>query len=196
MADETEAAAVESDDSPAQRAVLFELENVAVKGRQVVFDVLGSVLADKGIKLTPAMFSRHCHESSLKQFLPALLASEGRTRLSEDKLQEEIAEGIRLSLTGGSPKIESGLASVLDKAKKKGVLIGALTGLEEETAGQLTQKLGLSDAGIHMLSQVSEEKTFPSADAWLKLAKNMAVLPQLCMVIATSSTGTARSASR
>lgn len=171
-----------------QRAILLELENVAVKGRQIVYDVLKSVLADKGIDLTSMAFSRYCLYPSVKYFLPALLAAEEKKRLSKDKLLAEITQGITLSLTDDSVKLEAGLADVLKIAKEKKVLVGVLSGLGEKTARQLLAKLGLTDMGVHLLPYSCEDKNFPSADAWLKLAKIMSVLPALCLVIATSAT--------
>ena len=39
-----------------QCALLFELENIPVPGRKVMYDVLKSVLSDKGIDLRPCCF--------------------------------------------------------------------------------------------------------------------------------------------
>ena len=171
-----------------QGALLFELENIAVKGRQIIYDVLKSVLADKGIELTPNTFSRYCLCPSVKHFLPALLACAKKTQLSENKLLREITEGIRLSFTDDTLKLDSGLAKILKTAGEQQIRMGVLSSLDKEMALQLATKLGLVDMRVNVLSYSCEDKNFPRADAWLKLAKNLSVPPPMCLVLATSAT--------
>ena len=106
------------------RAVLVELENVAVKGRQIIFDVLKSVLADKDVKLTPVMFSRYCPQPLAKNFLPDLLDGTGKKRLSEGKLLAEVMQGIKLSLTDGTVKLDPSIKKILKRIDKHGIMMG------------------------------------------------------------------------
>lgn len=187
VAEKKEPAPDETDQKRLPRAVLFELENVAIKGRQIIYDVLESVLADKSVKLTQLMFSRYCLGSSPKDFLSVLLKSAGKKRLSEKKLCAEITQGIRLSFTDGTLKLESGFKKVLKAAAERNVLVGMLSGFDMETAGQLAAKLGLADIKENLLSYSCEDKNSPTVDAWLKLAKKLSVFPSLCVALTTSA---------
>ena len=105
-------------------ALLFELENLAASGRGVTYDVLKSVLADKGIEVTHGSFVKFCLDSPLPVFLPRLLAREKKVRLSESKLLSEIREGINLSFRDGGVKLDKGLEKVIKDASSQGFLIG------------------------------------------------------------------------
>jgi beta-phosphoglucomutase-like phosphatase (HAD superfamily) len=170
-----------------QKAMLFELENVAVPGHQIVYDVIKSVLADKGVDLKPMMFSRYCLEARVEEFVPVLLQQAGKTRVSESKLIDEIVQGVRLSFTDSGLKLSPNIPKALKVAEGKNAIVGVLSNLDEKSAMQLMGKLGLGEDRITLLCNASEGKTFPSADAWLKLAKTMSVTPSLCAVVATSS---------
>lgn len=178
--------AAEQKNAP-NRAVLFEMENLAIKGRQLAFDVLKKSLAEKDITLTLNMFSRYCSQPSVKQFLPLMLKSETKAKVSEAKLISEISEAINNAFVSGSFKLDSGVTKLLKAASEQNVVVAALSSLNDETARQLAAKLELIDRGVTLLSYSSQEKNFPSADAWLKLAKRISVAPACCVVIATSS---------
>jgi beta-phosphoglucomutase-like phosphatase (HAD superfamily) len=169
-------------------SLLFELENVAVKGRAILFDVIKGVLSDKDVKLDPIMYSRYGLHASPEKSIPAILAGAGKKTSSEGKLISEVTQAQKLSLLDGSVKVDSGFKSVVDALKSQNVVFGALTALDNDAANQLVAKLGLGDVAITTLSCSLEGRDFPTADAWLKLAKQVGTKPQLCIVIASSST--------
>lgn len=169
------------------RAVLFELENFAVKGRIVVFDVLKKLLSEEGINLTFPMFSRYCSHPSAKYFVPMMLKMDGKAKVAEAKLITEATEAIAQAFVGGSLKLESGVTRLLKAMDEEQVSVAALSSLSDETARQLSAKLGLVDRGVSLLAYPSHDKNFPSADAWLKLAKRISIPPACCVVVATSS---------
>jgi putative hydrolase of the HAD superfamily len=169
------------------RAVLFELENFSIKGRQLVFDLLKKILSEKDIELTLNMFSRYCLHPSVKHFLPMMLKMDGKAKVSEAKLISEVTEAITHSFTGNTLKLESGVARLLKAMEEEKAVVAVLSSLDDETARLLSAKLGLIDRGVTLLSYASQEKSFPSADAWLKLAKRISIAPACCVVVATSS---------
>jgi len=184
---EAEAEVVVEQKTVPNRAVLFELENFAVKGRQMVFDVLKKVFADKDIDLNLGMFSRYCSQPSVKHFLPIMLKMDGKAKVSEPKLIVEVADAIAQVFTDGSIKLEPGVPRMLKAMDADQVTVAALSSLGDDTARQLAAKLELVDRGVTLLSYSGQEKNFPSADAWLKLAKKISVSPACCVVVATSS---------
>jgi len=172
--------------SVSTKAVLFELENFAVKGREIVFDALKKVMAEKDIKLTLGMFSRYCSHPSVKHFLPMMLKMENKAKVSEAKMITEISEAITSVFTTSPMKLESGVSRLL-KAIESNVVVAALSGLDNEVARQVAANLGLVDSGVTLLSYPNYGKNFPSADAWLKLAKKISISPARCVVVATSA---------
>jgi len=168
-------------------AVLFELENVAGDGRRIVFDVLKSVLADKGVKLTPLVFSKECLQPSVSSFLPGLLQSVGKTRLSEQKLLAEITEGIKLSFAGGSTKLSPGAAKLMAAASEHGIARGAVSRLDEDVAAQLMERLGLAEGGVGLCCGSDDEDESITPEVWEKLARSLSVKPALCVAVVTSA---------
>jgi len=178
---------VEEQKSIPRQAVLFELENLAIKGRQLVYDVLKKALADKNVELNMNMFSRYCSQPSAKYFLPLMMKMDAKAKAPEPKLITDITDAINNVFVSSSLKLDSGLAKLLKVMQEQNAVIAALSSLNDETAKRLAANLELVDRGITLLSYPSHEKNFPSADAWLKLAKKISVPPSSCVVIASSS---------
>jgi len=168
-------------------AVLFELENVAVKGRQIVCKVLQRVLAAKDVEVTPLIFCRYYLGSSMESFLTNVLESAGKTRLSKEKLALEIKQGIDKAFSNGDIALDSGLKDVMAVADKRGALSGVLSGFAIKEVQALLEKLALTERVAQVVSYSGENSDAPSADAWLRLARNMSVVPGCCVAIVTSS---------
>lgn len=180
------AVAEESQGTPAS-ALLFELENIAFQGRQIIFDVIQSVLADKDMTLTPVLFSRCCVDKPLDEGLPRLLKLLGHPRVNADKLIPEIREGIRASLVDNTPKIPATLSNLLKTAQDKGYAIGTISELDDEAAVLLYAKLDIGnpdDAAI-----IASENAPATADpqAWQGAARSMQAIIPSCVVLATGS---------
>ena len=186
MAEQTDA---DAEPTAKNAAVLFELEYVAVPGRRIMFDVLKSVLADKGADITPILFSRHCLHAPISATLDQLLKTVGKTRLSARKLAADIAEGIRLSLADGGTKLNPGLSRLLDAAGERGMRAGALSGLSEAAAAEMAGNLGLVERGVHVVTDSAEDHPFPTPDSWSKLARETKTNPWNCLAVASSEVG-------
>jgi beta-phosphoglucomutase-like phosphatase (HAD superfamily) len=171
-----------------ETALLFELENVAVEGRKIAFDVLRSLLSSGDAKITRDLYMKHCLESPPQQFLAGLLKAAGRKKAPPERLADEVREGIGLSLIDGSVKMDPAVGKLLADARGRNISVGALTSLDQEIAERLMEKLGLDGSEVALLSSSASDRCFPTADAWLKLAKSMAVDPVGCTVMATSVT--------
>ena len=169
------------------KALLFELDNVALSGRELVYDILSGILEEKGVDFTIGQFCQYCLHAPVKSFIPTLLSNCGRTRLSEEKLIAEINESVKLMFVDGKIKLNKGMGEVIDAAIADGAQIGALSGFDDKTTAKIMDKLALDKKGADTLSNGSEGKNLPSTDAWLKLAKTMNVAPSCCVVIASSA---------
>ena len=178
---------VTKNEAPRKRAILFELENVAAGGRQVAFDVMKKIMADKGVKLTPFLFSRYVLSGSLKKGLGEMLESLGKGRLSEEKLASEVADEVKSALLRASLTLDPGVKKLMARASAEGVAVGVLSCLDRDTALQLVSKLKLDGDISTVLPYVCDGKAYPSADAWMKLGKMMSMSPGVCVVVATCS---------
>ena len=170
---------------PARPALLFELEHGAIPGRKIIFDVLKNTLEDRDVKLTGELYRRYCLQPSVKKMVTGLLAASGKTRLSAERMIDQVVEGMRLSLTDGTVKLSSAMAAIIKEARLKNVALGAITTLNEETARQLMKHLGLDRCGVILHCSRLNENDMVGADVWRRLAKTMAQPSSHCMVLAT-----------
>jgi beta-phosphoglucomutase-like phosphatase (HAD superfamily) len=168
------------------RAVLFELEYVAVRGRPIVFSALKAALAERDIELTPTLFSQVCLDGCIKRCLSQLLEIVKKKRFSEEKLLEDIRGGVRKRLIEENPKNDPAFVLVLEGAAKRGARLGAMCGFDAETAKEMLAKTGLEAKGVALVSCTDESRAFPSADGWLRLAKDLSVYPSMCIALGTS----------
>lgn len=173
--------------------LLFELENVAVRGRAVLYEVVKSALAERDAELTPLLFTRHCLDASPAAFSERLLDAVGKQRSSADKLADDITKGMALSLSDGAVQIDKGFKAVVDKAVEEGLALGALTGLEESTALSLMERLELSQHEMPLYSYAGGASGAPGSDCWRKLAKLVRVAPTMSIAL-TSGRATCRAA--
>ncbi len=186
MADKTDSN-VQEPEGVYKKALLFELDNVGVKGRELIYDVLSGILEEKDVDFNFGLFCQHCLYPPTKNYIPTLLSKSGRTRLSEEKLTSEVSEAVKLMFVDGNIKLNDGMMPLIDRAVADGASIGAVSVFDEETTGRITEKLGLDEKGIVTLSNGSEDKHVPSTDSWLKMSKSMRVPASCCVVIASSN---------
>lgn len=165
-----------------QQAILFELENIAINGRDIIFGVIEKVMGSKGVKVLPFTYSRFALNVPLSKFVDTMLQAENK-RISEDKLVSDISEKIIKAMLEKSVKADEGLKLVIQRAKEKNIAVGTLSAFKEDHAKELLERIGLKDLGENLLCSHHPERPHLSADAWLKLAKNMAVQPSACLAI-------------
>ncbi len=168
-------------------ALLFELENICFQGRQVVFDVLKSMLADKDMELTPVQFSRCCVDTPVEVALPHLLELLERQRVSAEKMVPDILQGIRSSLTDNTPASPPALAGLLQKTLAAGYKLGAVSDLDAEAASQLYTRLGIGDVEDAALVTADTEMGTADAQAWKTAARTLGAVIPSCVVLTTST---------
>lgn len=171
----------------AKKALLFELESMAIKGRKILRDVLKKALADRKIDAKPGVLQGCCLNLSVKESVPHLLKLSQQKRLSPDKLVTEVEKMLADSLANPSIKMDKALDKMLKLARDRAMELGVLTAMDEKIARDLMDRLGLTGMGARLFAYPVEGRVFPTADAWLKLAKVVRTSPSLCYVLATSS---------
>ena len=97
-------------------------------------------------------------------------------------------EGLEAAFSKGNLKCDPGMNTLIKRVGDNGILLGALGCLSRETLDKLIRTVGWEERNIHVVPCSGAEKVFPTADAWLKLAKSMAVRSTRCVVLTTSQT--------
>jgi beta-phosphoglucomutase-like phosphatase (HAD superfamily) len=164
-------------------AVLFQLEDVAVNGRKITFDVLKKALGEQKIDLSIPVFSRYCLNSTPQSFLPGMVEPLGIRKVSVEKLVDHVNSGIAEQASASNAKLSPGLGKILQLARERNFVIGVISTWAEEIGQALLAKLGLNDLGARLFSFKDVNKVFPSADIWLKTAKAISIKPRRCLVV-------------
>jgi beta-phosphoglucomutase-like phosphatase (HAD superfamily) len=174
----------EQEQEPVSSAILFELENISFDGRDVMYGVIEKTLAAKGIVIKPFTFSRYALNVSLTQFIETIIEV-NKKRLDATKLVTEIEGKLGKALLKKASDANGDLKKMIKMANKNDVAVGALSVLEDATAKELLEKLGAGEVAENLLCSNHRDRCCHSADAWLKLAKNMTVPASKCLVLAT-----------
>jgi len=173
--------------APVNGAVLFELENTAVSGRKIVYGMMEKILGDRGVDFDQVAFSRYCLNAPLKQAVLSIAAQGGGSASSADRLVDALASEMSRAFAEDAPEILPGMKALLDAAASQGLALGALSCLPEDQAQALAGQVGLIDAGGEILAMSDDSRLAPTADAWLKLAKQVDVSASQAVVLTTSS---------
>lgn len=186
MGDGKDSAGRDADSKATRRAVLFELEHVAVGGRQIKFGLMEAALKSQRVELTPTLFSRYCLPRVPKEGLKALLKAAGKSGALAE-VWERYAAGVPEAFGNAKLKLDSGCEAILKVARKHHARLGALTSLDAATTEALIRNLDLGNLGI-VLQVISQEdtRTF-SGDHWLHLARKVDTLPRKCFAICTQA---------
>jgi len=171
-------------------AILLEIENTALKGRQLFQGVLKKTLGEKGVELDLSTFSRYCLDVPTGDSLPRILKAASKTRLSEEKLLAEITESLKTALCSNNVKVEPGFKELVKAAGERNVLVGGLSTLDQEATLKVFKSVGLSETTSNVIPNYQADMTCQRGNPWLKLAKKMSLSTSHCLAITTSSTST------
>ena len=166
-------------------SLIFELEHVAIRSRELEFEVLKSLLADKERTLTPVEFSRFCASDRLADGLEQLLARLDAKRFSSSKLEDDFTSGMLMHFKTCASREDNGFQKMLDDAGKHSLKVAALTGLKSDAQQAVTEQLNLADRNVQVFNHDVDD-TVPRADAWLKVAKELDTPPRNCFAVVTS----------
>lgn len=164
-------------------AVVFQLEDIAVIGRKIAYEVLKKALGEQKIDLSIPVFSRYCLNSTPQTYIPAMMEPLGIRKISAEKLVDHVVSAIAEQASASSIKLNPGLSKILQLAHERNFVIGVISTWTEEVCQALLAKLGLSDLGARLFSFKDVNKVFPSADIWLKTAKAIGIKPRRCLVV-------------
>lgn len=177
-----EAAAVEE---PA-RALFFELEFLATSGWAFLYEAVKATLAKHKIDVTPVLFSQYFTTNSMSVALRRIGNDHEVPALSENGVRSAIQAAYVEAINKDDHR-NKGLIALTHDLRQHGIELGALTCLNADAVGGLLEKLNLSADDVHVMEAEDHGKAFPTAQDWLKLAKQMNASTALCTVAATSA---------
>lgn len=182
---EVQDAAVESTEPTKAFMLIFELEQLALAGRKILFDVMKDKLGEHKLHLTLPLFAKFCSYSSPRLYLQEILDALKDHKLQADKLGAEIeAEYAQRLLSKAS--INPALSKIIRDAPSKKISVGAISMLPRAAAESLMSKLGLVEQNIQLIAFDNMDKVFPRSDTWMKIAKTASITTRKCLVLATS----------
>jgi beta-phosphoglucomutase-like phosphatase (HAD superfamily) len=197
MADTTDSQQVEQNSQAAEailpRALLFELENVSLAGRKAAYVTMERILAEKNVVLNFGLFAKHCIPMPPAMSIPAIIDVAGDKRISSDKLVAGFGDAYKTSVLSSDCAVNNAIVKLVAEAKARDIAVGSVSMLSVELAGAVAERVGIREDLMFLLANAVEDRNYPSADAWLKLAKELSVPPGLCVAVATSS-GSCRAA--
>lgn len=168
-------------------AILFQIEDVAVNGHAIGYEILKGLLGAAARKaLTPALFARHAVGATPEVFVPAILEAIGEESKSADKLVAEFRQEFAAKVSANDTKPEAPFAKIIGAAKQRKYAFGAVTALPETTAAAVIARLGLDDANLKLFPFQNGDKGCPGPTTWIKTARAIELRPRRCAVISTN----------
>jgi beta-phosphoglucomutase-like phosphatase (HAD superfamily) len=151
-------------------ALIFELEYVAAKTREVEFAALKSAMNTKGVELSPIAFSRSGMSPLHRTAVTDVLLQAGKKADAIEKAVGEVDKTVA-AYCENDAELDKGLAKLIKATQARNIPVIAFTALPEATAKKLMAKLGLDAMGVELLVPDEVKDSFPRADDWLKMLK-------------------------
>jgi beta-phosphoglucomutase-like phosphatase (HAD superfamily) len=160
----------EAEKAKAREVLFFELEYVAVNGRQLMFDVLKQVMKSKEIDVTPALFSRYGLTPRPGCAIQAMIDASGRNLTTGDQLAEQ-AESLLVKAFADKAVPVKELPALIKAAQERNMEVVAVSAWPEAVAKALMSKTGLDALNVDLVAMDSIDPLFPRADHWLRILK-------------------------
>lgn len=154
----------------ATHALIFELEYVAAKTREVEFKSIKSAVSTKGVELTPVMYSRSSMSPLHRAAVTDVLLRAGKKADAIEKAVTEVDKTVR-NYCANEAELDVGLAKLIKATQARGIPVVTFTALPESDAKTLMAKLGLDEMGVELIIPEEVKDSFPRADDWLKMLK-------------------------
>ncbi len=172
-----------------KRALVMELETVAVPTRRLVFETLRSLLSEEGIPFDETGMLRHGLHSVPARIAAELAAAYGLKPAVQKSLGDRVAKALMDHFASPAAVLRLGLDRVLSTARGHGAAIGLISWQPEPAAAALVSRVGLDQSQPLLLCFPQPDHEFPGADNWLRLLKAMGRQPQDAVALCDSRAG-------
>ena len=154
----------------ATHALIFELEYVAARKRQVEFTAIKNAAKTKGVELTPVSFARSGMSPLSRAAVTSVLKQAGKKADAIEKAVASVDKEVK-AYCENDAELDKGLEKLIKAVQAKGIPVVAFTALPEAVAVALMEKLGLDQMGVELVIPDEVKESFPRADSWLKMLK-------------------------
>ena len=154
----------------ATHALIFELEYVAARKRQVEFTAIKTAAKTKGVELTPVSFARSGMSPLSRAAVTSVLIQAGKKADAIEKAVASVEKEVK-AYCENDAELDKGLEKLIKAVQEKGIPVVAFTALPEAVAVTLMEKLGLDKMGVELVIPDEVKESFPRADSWLKMLK-------------------------
>ncbi len=163
---------VKTDETPARatHALIFELEYVAAKKRQVEYNAIKTAAKTKGVEITPVSFARSGMSPLSRAAITSVLKQAGKKHDAIEKAVASVDKEV-VAYCENDAELDAGLAKLIKATQKREIPVLAFSALPEALAQKLMDKLGLSEMGVELIIPDEVKESFPRADSWLKMLK-------------------------
>lgn len=182
MADDSSA-----DSAKRTHAIVFELENFTIDGRECLFHASAKAAAGKKPHLNEKLYSRFCVDRTIHQGLTDFITHVEGSADSADSVTEaaQTEAGKLIGQAAKSPRSE--FEHILKHFSAKGVKFGAVSTLPEDIATALITAVDCEKRGIQVVSSGSARGRRLSTESWRKCARALKVRPYHCIAVCTSA---------
>jgi beta-phosphoglucomutase-like phosphatase (HAD superfamily) len=154
----------------ATHALIFELEYVAARKRQVEFTAIKSAVKTKGVELTTVSFARSGMSPLTRAAVTSVLLQAGKKADAIEKAVASVDKEVA-AYCENDAELDKGLEKLIKAVREKDIPVLAFTALPEAVAVTLMEKLGLDKMGVQLVVPDEVKESFPRADSWLKMLK-------------------------
>lgn len=168
-----------------RRALMFELDHVATKGRELKLEVLRSVLKGARVDVSDVLYARYCLDAPLAYGLSSLFKALGKGAVPEE-LADKLKGALDSAFRDSTLKLDSSCEAAVKAALKLEARVGAVSNLDPAIAEVLARTLGLTDMGVVLTSACRGHGRAFGAEHWMPLARRLEVGPPRCVVICTN----------
>ena len=169
---------------PTPHAVFVGLEDVAIAGRKIEYDILKKALADHKLSLTSDLFTRYCTATAAPYYLETLLQALNAKAGLAQKVLAEYHEALAAALSN-PPKVHATITKFIQTAESHNITATIYSLLPEAVATALAAKLGLE--GLKLFTFKEMDKVFPRSDTWLKMARALTKNTKNCLALVSNN---------
>ena len=166
-------------------ALLIELDYVAVSLRPVEFEAIKRGIEPKGIELTQAAFCRSSLSPDHRTAVTDILKAAGNKADAIEKAVGEVNKSVA-AFCANESEPNPAITKVVKAAQARGVVVFAYSALNETDASALLTRLGLDELGVELILPEEQRETFPRADDWLKMLKQVAIENKTIVAVVSS----------
>jgi|TARA_A100001015_G_scaffold14394_2_gene16833 beta-phosphoglucomutase-like phosphatase (HAD superfamily) len=166
-------------------ALMIELDYVAVSLRPVEFAAIKRGIEPKGIELTTVAFSRSPLSPDHRTAVTDILKAAGNKADAIEKAVGEVDKSVK-NFIQQEAQPNAALNKLVEAAQKRGVAVFAYSALDQDDADVLMEKLGLHERGVSLLIPEEQRETFPRADDWLKMLKQVDIDTKTVVAVVSS----------